>query len=425
MKKNNKLDYFFSIIKNGYIIIALFITTLSLTVLCYGYNQNAFELIKSNKSLFLFLTISFTYFTLLSVLYMFFSTKKKHLSLADSLAFSYLFTGLLYALFLIIIAKDFNIYRLIFCTVLIIIGFIFSLLYKLSFSLGVKVKKIYYTNHSLSGYYSTLFKDFSFFGILLASFAFCCFAFLFSEVNYLQSLQDKRFFFVVFICLFPFIIYYSTSLSSKKITTFDAYLLAQFISMPVIILHAILINNAQPTKLIACIIGIVIILISSIFRYCLFDLSIPTFNTVNTNSDWKTLNYLKRLFSKYNPLLMLTIGGLITIVSLLTLFRLSNFSKVVSFNEGTLIFSLKALPFFFVNLVIYGTLIAFGIISLVNIKSYDITSGDFTLATLIAFTFFASISLLIVPSIWVMLEIIIGTSFSFAILGARVRNLTN
>ena len=195
--------------------------------------------------------------------------------------------------------------------------------------------------------------------------------------------------------------------------------------MPVIILHAILINNAQPTKLIACIIGIVIILISSIFRYCLFDLSIPTFNTVNTNSDWKTLNYLKRLFSKYNPLLMLTIGGLITIVSLLTLFRLSNFSKVVSFDKGTLIFSLKALPFFFVNLVIYGTLIAFGIISLVNIKSYDITSGDFTLATLIAFTFFASISLLIAPSIWVMLEIIIGTSFSFAILGARVRNLTN
>ena len=96
---------------------------------------------------------------LLSVLYLFFSTKKKHVSLADSLAFSYLFTGLFYALFLMVIAKDFNLYRLIFCGVLFIIGLIFSIVNGLSFAPDAKVKKIYYTSHSLSGYYSTLFKD--------------------------------------------------------------------------------------------------------------------------------------------------------------------------------------------------------------------------------------------------------------------------
>ena len=361
----------------------------------------------------------------LSVLYLFFSTKKKHVSLADSLAFSYLFTGLFYALFLMVIAKDFNLYRLIFCGVLFVLGLVFSMVNGFSFAPDAKVKKIYYTSHSLSGYYSTLFKDFSFFGILLASFAFCCFAFLFNELNFIQSLQSKRFFFVVFICLFPFIVYYSTSLSSKKIITFDAYLLSQIISMPVLILHTILINNSEKLKLITYIVGIVIIIISTIFRYCLFDTSVPDFKTVNANSDWDIVNYLKRLFSKFNPLLMLAIGGLLTVVSLLTLFRLTNYSRVVSITDGTLIFTLKALPFFFVNLVVYGTLIACGIISLVNIKSTDITSGDFTLGTLIAFAFFASISLFVMPSALVTLEIIISTAFSFAILGARVRNLKN
>ena len=423
--KNKKQSYFISIFKNGYVIPALFISTLSLTVLCFGYNQNAFDSIYANKNLFLFLTIAFGYFMLLSVLYMFFSTKKKHVSLADSLAFSYLFTGLFYALFLVVIAKDFNLYRLIFCGVLFLLGLIFSIVNGLSFAPDTKIKKIYYTSHSLSGYYSTLFKDFSFFGILLASFAFCCFAFLFNELNFLQSLQSKRFFFVIFICLFPFVVYYSTSLSSKKIITFDAYLLTQIISMPVLILHTILINNAEKVKLITCIVGIVIIIMSTIFRYCLFDTSVPDFKTVNANSDWDIVNYLKRLFSKFNPLLMLAIGGLLTVVSLLTLFRLTNYSKVISITDGTLIFTLKALPFFFVNLVVYGTLIACGIISLVNIKSTDITSGDFTLGTLICFTFFASISLFVMPSIWVTLEIIISMAFSFAILGARIRNFKN
>lgn len=423
--KNKKPSYFMSIIKNGYVIPALFISTLSLTVLCFGYKQNAFNSILSNKNLFLFLTIAFGYFMVLSVLYLFFSTKKKHVSLADSLAFSYLFTGLFYALFLMVIAKDFNLYRLIFCGVLFVLGLVFSMVNGFSFAPDAKVKKIYYTSHSLSGYYSTLFKDFSFFGILLASFAFCCFAFLFNELNFIQSLQSKRFFFVVFICLFPFIVYYSTSLSSKKIITFDAYLLSQIISMPVLILHTILINNSEKLKLIICIVGIVIIIISTIFRYCLFDTSVTDFKTVNANSDWEIVNYFKKLFSKFNPLLMLAIGGLITVVSLLTLFRLTNISKVLSFENGMLVFSLKALPFFFVNLVVYGTLIACGIISLVNIKSTDITSGDFTLGTLIAFTFFASISLFVMPSALVTLEIIISTAFSFAILGARVRNLKN
>ena len=423
--KNKKPSYFISIFKNGYVIPALFISTLSLTVLCFGYNQNALDSIYANKNLFLFLTIAFGYFMLLSVLYLFFSTKKRHVSLADSLAFSYLFTGLFYALFLVVIAKDFNLYRLVFCGVLFLIGLIFSIVNGLSFAPDTKVKKIYYTIHSLSGYYSTLFKDFSFFGILLASFAFCCFAFLFNELNFMQSLQSKRFFFVVFTCLFPFVVYYSTSLSSKKIITFDAYLLSQIISMPILILHTVLINNAEKVKLISCIVGIVIIIISTIFRYCLFDTSVTDFKTVNANSNWEIVNYLKRLFSKFNPLLMLAIGGLITVVSLLTLFRLTNYSKVVSINNGMVVFSLKALPFFFVNLVVYGTLIACGIISLVHIKSTDITSGDFTLGTLIAFTFFASVSLFVMPSVLVTLEIIIATAFSFAILGARVRNLKN
>lgn len=421
--KNKKSSYFISIFKNGYLIPALFISTFSLTVLCFGYNQNALASIYVNKNLFLFLTITFGYFMLLSVLYLFFSTKKRHVSLADSLAFSYLFTGLFYALFLVGIAKDFNLYRLVFCGVLFLIGLIFSIVNGVSFSPDTKVKKIYYTSHSLSGYYSTLFKDFSFFGILIASFAFCCFAFLFNELNFIESLQNKSFFFVIFTCLFPFVVYYSTSLSSKKIIAFDAYLLSQIISMPVIILNTILINNAETVKLIACIVGIVLIIISTIFRYCLFDTSVTDLKTVNATSDWDIVNYLKRLFSKFNPLLMLAIGGLITVVSLLTLFRLDNFSKVFSIDNKTVIFSLKALPFFFVNLVVYGTLIACGTISLVNIKSTDITSGDFTLGTLIAFTFFASISLLVMSSIWVILEIIITMSFSFAILGARVRNL--
>ena len=425
MKKIKKPSYFISIFKNGYIIPALFISALSLTTLCFGYNQNAFDVIKQDKNLFLFLTIALGYFAMLSVLYLFFSTKKKNVSLADSLAFSYLFTGLTYALFLIFVTKDYNLYRLIFCGVLFVIGLGFSIVNGFSFSPDTKTKKIYYTTNSLSGYYSTLFKDFSFFGILLASFAFCCFAFLFNEVNFLQALESKRFFFVVFICAFPFVLYFSTSLSSKKIITFDAYLLSQIIAMPVVVLHTVLINDAQLTKLIICIVGIVIILVSTILRYCLFDISVTDLKNITSSSDWEIVSYIKKLFSQFNPLLMLAIGGLTALVSLLTLFRLSNFSQVVSIENNVLTFNLKALPFFFVNLVCYGTLIAGGIVSLVNIKSKEITSGDFTLGYLLSFTFFASLSLFVLPSIWVTLEVIIATAFSFAILGARVRNLKN
>ena len=423
MKNAKKPSYFLSIFKNGFILPALFISALTLTVLCFGYKQNAYENIKSNQNLFLFLSIAFGYFMLISVLYMFFSTKKKHVSLADSLAFSYLFTGLFYALFLLLVAKDFDLFRLIFCGVLFLIGLAFLIVNGISFNPNAKIKNIYYTSHSISGYYSTIFKDFSFFGILLSSFAFCCFAFIFNEANFLEALQNKRYFFVVFACIFPFILYYSTSLSSKKIIAFDAYLLSQIIAMPVVVAHTIIINDAKLEKLIICIVGIVIILVSTILRYYLFDTSVTDFKNVNTNSDWEIVNYIKRLFSQFNPLLMLAIGGLLSFVSLLSLFRLSNYYKVASLINGSLIFDLKALPFFFVNLVCYGTLIASGIISIVNIKSNDVTSGDFTLGILLSFIFFASLSLFVVPSIWVTLEIVIATSIAFSILGSRVRNL--
>lgn len=425
MNKNEKTCYLGAFIKKLYIFPSLLIACFVCVVLYFGNSMNALEQIKmiGNGSHFIFTLIAFGLFFVLNFIYMLLSSKKKEIKLVDALSFAFILIGLFYIVLLTVINNDFNIVKLVVAGLTFVVGLVFTIIFSVNFNKTNVNLDAYPLQNNFKGYLSNIFNNYFFF-ILLFAFAFLSFNSLFNSVYYIISLiASPQLLAVTILLVLPIMLYFTTSISSKHIGLIDPLLIAMLISLSLSITQSAFFIQDQTLKFLLSSGGLIVVLLAIILRNKFIDLSLAKKEYLSPKERGKVSNYFAKLFAKFNPLEMLAISSVLTIVLLLTMFRFNNLFHFIKVADKKLAIALDCLPYLVVNLVGYGSLIFSAVISLVNINSSKITIGDYMLFYCLAFVVFASITLFIKVSLFVGCGLLLAGVLLTFILGARIRKI--
>lgn len=428
MKMQKKPSYLATLFRKGHIVTALLLAAIAVAFLITDFEYNFLGSLYNRPRFYIAVYfIAIVALLLLSVA-VFAEAGHKGVSVADSFACAYVFTGIANGI-------AFYFYDKMSTENLVLAGFLFL------FGIISLIKGTVSYNsetfdgeeeikHNIAGYYTLLLKKYSFITVLLIGvFALIMgYAYLVAPalgVSYTLVWANEYFNIFFYAGLGVIGLYSLVSVFGKKIGFFDAYLLAFLIASPLAVISLLLMGAPLNSR---WFIGSAIIfgasVIATVIRFLRFD---PKANRDNDSALPVGKSYFASVSKKFTLLTPISTGVTIFLITLI-LFRYNHFSAVYMYYlDGTLedkIFG--TVPYLVVEIASHVFLITAGLIAFASIKSKTVCLGDVMLIICITYMICAILSFALMQMSKVGLIVIILILFYMsALLLVRITTVRN
>lgn len=385
MKAKN--NYFKDLMKNGYFLIALFVCASVFTALVASYELGLFKVLYSLKDARTFVLVLTIAYALIGIIYLMANLNSKKQSMADSFYLSMILIAICFGLFVLLVLKSFNARRLIFFAPILVLGLIF-LAIRIKLYGKEWTKKEYVKSNAIKEYYANILNKFSPIALFICSAICICLSYLKLDSLITPILRDTQSLIIIIVCLLPCFIYGIKCFFAKEITAIDGLGFSCIIAFPLILVKIILLTYS-PLKLALWAGAFMLFLICLFFRFNNYDS-----NYIRPQIE-RDENYIRKVFHSYSPLLSLSIGGLMAIVTKL----IAKGDVIHEFLDNKkIVLSVDLLPMLVIILTIFLALAFFALLTLFGLGKKHVGINDFALSILVSFVIFGFISILSHPS---------------------------
>lgn len=310
---NKKRGFFAEFVTGGKVLYALLFIAIAFFAVLFNYRYNSYQNLYANKSLFAFVMVVFGIFAALTLAYLIISVKSESVTVADSLGITFIVFSILFAVYACCRQGSFDFASLsiktaIFCICLFVIGIVYLIVRAKSFGKDAKCEGCCDYKCNISSYYKNIVKKYSFLSVIVIAFLLSCASYLILDYSFRKSVtalisSSPAIETLLIITAIIVAVYIAFSVSEKKVVEFDSILLGGGVALIVTLLNITIVNNSNLSKKItlwACITAVYILL--TFMRYRSFK------NKSEIVCDKDCKKYFKTLFSKYNPLLILSVA---------------------------------------------------------------------------------------------------------------------
>lgn len=382
--------YIVKFFKNFAFIPTLFVAGILTTLLILCEQYGIINTLTFNNYTYYIASVTGLFF-ILYILYAFSNAKKQTLSISDSVNFAIMLTCILYLIYIIFVLKRVSIARIVIPAVLFLIMLLVSLIRTIYYNPYEEKGVVYYTKHSINAYYHTLFKKYSFFGILMFALGLTCLSFLLLQTGYVFNLSSTKIVIPLILIGIVLALLIFNSIS-KKIGVLDASILSLTITLIPALLQILLLTPDAIKKVYliywAIFCGITLILTS--LRYIFFDISKIGKSTAENFEGIRLFSYFKKVSYKYGFGIVLT-ASFVAVAIFLLMLKFANINEFYKFNDsGKLLIHSNIIPSVIVNILFIGTIILGIALSFANLRASKITFGDFLMLVNLLFSLIAS-----------------------------------
>lgn len=385
-----KRNYIKDLLRHGYFILALLITSVAMTGIVASYEFGLFGALMSINGARALLIVGLIVCAVVGGIYLIMGLKFKKQSVADSVYLAITLIGIVFLFYFLIALKTPNARRILFAIALIVIGGILSFIRIWNYEHADSHGKFNTDGNHIKQYFAELFNKFSFASIVVAFVVLVCFAHLVLNSTFAPILKDTATLIISAICVIPLIVYGVLNAKDRDISPVDALAFAALLALPVV-LAMIFVLYYSPLRVIvwAVIFGALIVFIF---------LRLVTYGSVkgHVRKTFSANNYFQKVFAKHDPLLSLSIGALIALVALVTLSTRSFQEHLLDGASVGLV--LKSVPIAVVLVSAVGALVLFAIVTLLGCKNKNVGIVDFFLANCVSFIIFGYLTLIAHPS---------------------------
>lgn len=417
MTNSKKSGYLAGLLKSGYILHALLFTAITCTIIVLGYFSHLWDMVVSSDSFLIYTLSVLGTFAVLIVVYALCSIKKNKVAITDALSLTMIFTAIFYVVFLFLVIEDIEIFRIVFPAVLFVVGAILLGLNWFFYDPEKQDSNVIYTKNTLSGYYKTIFKKYSFFAILCAAAVCLCFETLIFNPAYALGLSVTEYVLLAILAI-PLILYFAYYAGSKKVVALDALLVAITISLAVSLVKVIVTEDFEHNITLWAL-ATFILIVYTFIRYRCFDILLtPEPKEIEKKS--VVGYYVKNVLRSYSPLLILSVASVLA-MSMFVIFPIDALTRLVAIEGDEFSYATPFLLVSAIDFAVYATLIVFLVFSFVNITIRKTNVGDFMLFALLAFIVFGLITLVVDFSVLKMLILLASLVYTLSVFFARAR----
>lgn len=406
----NKKNYFKDLFYNVHFIIALLLTSISMTFIVACYNFNITGAIFRSKHVLALIVLMFVLFAIVFLPYLCFNLKSKKITIADSLYLTLVLLGVVFFLYSALTERQFSIYQLAFNVLAIALGFAFIVL-RMHFYYTDAEEFKFVAKNKISKYYFAIFSKFHYIAVVVISGLAILLSYFLTDSTTLSIIKHPKTLIVCLICAYPIIVYALTKINSKTITVFDCLGVAAILALPLILVKFVILSYS-PLKVIAWAIVFAIYIVYLLIRYNSFDANAKVRVTEKKN------DYFATLVAKYDIGLIFSVGGLIAIFSSLLI-------------DGDLLHPLYAHAKFSISASLLPTIILAGftflalvffvLVCAIGLKKKGVCIVDLFLSFCLSFVLFGLISLISHPSLILLALLLAFLVFAVIILAIRVK----
>lgn len=428
MNDSGKCTYLRDFVRKGFLLAALLFAAVMTAVLVSVNEFGLAAALVSDKKLLVALAVICVYYALVTLIGFFGNLKRGSVSLFDSFFWACLFAGVLYVLyFVIILQKTSSIIHWAIGLGLAVIGLIFIIINAVRYksapaSVAPSADGI---GNKVADYYNAVNNKYSFFLIVLFSalITVCAFLGIFNAHSFGINTKSAI---ILALCALPVLLYLIFGVSDKTIGLFDFALLALALSVPCIFVLVGYGNFSGSTLVLYFSLAgavFIIALFYSVLRWICSDPK-AEFNYIPAKKTGRFDKYFSAFSAKFNLLLAISCGSVLTVITLV-LFRFTSFGFYAQLLADGSAQGLNSILIYLISAVCYLSLILFGIIAFVNIKSPKVNIGDFALMVCLSYSVFGLLSFINVFSRLGCVILAITLLLSLTILAARIKNVVS
>lgn len=405
----NKIkNYLKDFCKSEKLIISLLLTCFALTLLTANYIFDITQVLYSSTHVLLLFAICVCVFLVPVLAYILFSLRAKKLTIADAIYVSLILIGVAFFLFFAIALDKINKIKIIFGLTLIIAGLILTLI---RIAVYAKLKSDEKSQvYNVKQFCKDILSKYSFVALFFISISIICFTYFLLTPQVILTLKDKTFMLTTLILFLPTIAYAIFNLKNKQVFLLDAVALALLFACP-IMFASIMIFSFSKLKIYVLAITMLVLGAYLLIRFAYYN---PDAKTEKSNK----CGYVKCVLSKYNVLMILSIGGLIALFAKL-LITSDVLHPLYAFEKFT--FNVNLLPTILLTFIALTALGLFALISLFGITKKGVGITDLSLAISLSFIVFGLISLISHPSLYFLIGLSAFLVYSLILLIIRVK----
>ncbi len=390
-----KKNYFKDVAKKGYVIAALLFAMLAITGIVASYEFGLYGTVAATGHVMSFVTVVLSVIGLATLAFLIIGLRLKNPSIADAIYLAIVAFGIAFLLFVAIELKEFNIRRVLFAVIVLVLGAVLLTLRIAGYEKANSEGKLKGSNNVIKSYYSELINKYSFVAIILAAVVSICGAYILFNKSIGVQLKYSEFYAVAIICLIPFFIYAVKAAFSKTVNVLDAFLLSGVVSFPVLFVQ-IFVTSYSPLRAILWAVALMIYLALTFIRYLRYK---PDALPV----EYKTAdgNYFKTLFAKYDILLAMAIASITALAGVIML-RTRAIQTYFFDANGAINILTRAIPY---AATLAGSLLPlafFALTALLSVGKKSVGIGDFFLLICFCFVIFGFVTLIAHPSPWML-----------------------
>ncbi|MBQ9485899.1 MAG: hypothetical protein IJU83_03575 [Clostridia bacterium] len=427
MENQKRQGYFSVFFKQWHFVTALLLTAILFTGLLADLEYSFLANLYHSPKLFVTVGIVFGVALIVLAVTMFIESGRAKINAADLFGWAFVIAGAAYAILLAVFGKV-SPARMGLAVVLFIYGAIVLIRSLRAYSKGENNDGI--VEKSASGYYSILFKKYSFLAVIALSLFTVLAVYCFVNapkvgLNTADVWRSNAYRVFAYIYIAIVVIYALSGMLDKTVRFFDVYVVSFLISAPIIAIEIAIMDLAAITKTRWFIIAAVMFvgaLALSFIRFKRFD---PA-----ANGDVKLFKnnrsgYLAQISAKYTLLAPLAAAFSLFIVTLVV-FRYTQFSSTYTkvLNGEIADDSFGTITYLIVSAASYFFLLFAGLISFASIKSKKVCIGDVMLLLCLCYTVIALISFVAMePSrlgLWAMIIVLV---YLAALLFVRIKTV--
>ncbi len=300
--------------KYGYLLYGLLMAAILCTLTYFGIKFDYISFIRDTKGLDIYVYVALGLFVFATILYYIYRAKTKCVSFADAMCIALIVTAPLIVAYEYFMLKDLKLLHLIILSALFLFNIVFIIIFAIRRDERNEKRDIIFTKNSLLGYYISIFRKFRFLGIMLITLLSVSFTYLFFNQSFgnlilttVKAFPLVRYLIIVAIALF--LAFLAIDASRRRVAVIDAILLSNVMSLPMLLMQIIFMNNSHSTQFIIWAAACGVFLIMMLIRMMSFDVTI---DYVKEDSSIKC--YLGAFVKKYNPILVLAVGAIITAI---------------------------------------------------------------------------------------------------------------
>ncbi len=406
----NKKNYFKDLFYSVHFIIALLLTSITMTLIVASYDFNITGAIFSSKRVLTLIVLVLVIFAIVFFPYLCFNLKSKKVTIADSLYLTLVLVGIIFFLYSALTTRQFSIYQLTFAVLALAVGALFTVLRMHFYYTDAKEFK-FVAKNKISKYYFAIFSKFHYIAVVVISGLAILLSYFLTDSTTISIIKHPKTLIVCLICVFPTIVYALTKINSKTITVFDCLGISCILALPLILVKFLALSYS-PLKIVVWALAVAVYIVYLLLRFKFFDINAKVQTSENKN------DYFAKLFAKYDIGFILSVGGIIALFASLLIDGDLLHSL---YAKGSLNIGASMLPIIVLTAVALIALAFFALVALIGVKKKAVCIVDLFLQLCLAFIIFGFISLISHPSLILLFLLIAFLVYTIAMLAIRIK----